>query len=275
VNARDRARVEAIRADDSSGATDIVLKAAELLLEAAASHRDLTELAQACADAQPSMAGLLCLEALVRDSPDPASALRRFREQVRRAPSAIARHAAELLLLGTDPSGSSRPPIRLVTCSSSRAVEATCEAVARQVPLIVCCAESRPNREGVELARRLASAGLEVRLFSDAGISAAIEGSHALVVGADAVGPETFINKAGTGALCARATAAGVPVYVLAGRDKFLSAQDIDKLRLGEGQPDQLLASPPPGVVVCNPLFEPVASRLISLLVTDVGSWSP
>jgi len=40
-----------------------------------------------------------------------------------------------------------------------------------------------------------------------------------VLVGADAVGDEWFVNKVGTAAICALAIQSGVPVYVLAGRD--------------------------------------------------------
>ena len=91
-----RAVVDAIRSDDSSGATEILLRAAALVLEAAAAGADAIEVAGACARAQPTMAGLVTLERLVSATPDSAQAIRRFQEQVRRAPSAIARHAAAL-----------------------------------------------------------------------------------------------------------------------------------------------------------------------------------
>jgi translation initiation factor 2B subunit (eIF-2B alpha/beta/delta family) len=278
---RHRAIIEAIRADASSSATDILMRAADLLLElvepiestmAAGERRTaLTELASACVRAQPTMAGLLTLEALVQGSSDQAPAIRRFQEQIRRAPSAIARHAAAVLRLVPDPQPVGRPALRLVTCSSSRAVEVTLLAVARDVAVTVCCAESRPKREGLEMAARLAGEGLAVEVFSDAGISASVQGSDAVLVGADAVCPDFFVNKVGTGALCALASALGVPVYALAGREKVLSASDAARLVLVEGSPGLLIESPPAGVVVRNPYFERVPLSLLSLVITDGG----
>jgi translation initiation factor 2B subunit (eIF-2B alpha/beta/delta family) len=184
MNERHRELVEAIRADDTSGATDIVLRAADLLLgaiSASCDSQELGALARQCIEAQPSMAGLLTLESVAR-MPDPATGIRRFQEQVRRAPSAIARLASQMLLLGSGAAAGGRA-VRLVTCSNSRAVEATLLTVARSADLLVCCAESRPGREGITLATRLAAAGVNVQLFSDAGISSAVPASDGILVG--------------------------------------------------------------------------------------------
>jgi translation initiation factor 2B subunit (eIF-2B alpha/beta/delta family) len=267
-----RAQVDIIRADKTSGATDIVLRAAGLLrqlLEESGQGDEAAAVARECVRAQPAMAGLLGLEAIAR-GPDPASAIARFQEQVRRAPAAIARHASQILLLDSGPSNDRRQ-IRLVTCSSSRAVESTLIEVARGAALTVCCAESRPKCEGVALAGRLASVGLVVQLFSDAGISSAVSGSDGVLVGADAVGPEFFINKVGTGALCALASSQGVPVYVLAGREKLLNALDVARLELAEGHPDEVSEQPPAGVSVRNPYFERVPLNLATIVITDAG----
>jgi len=161
--------------------------------------------------------------------------------------------------------------MRLITCSSSRAVESTLLAVTRGANLTVCCAESRPKREGIGLAARLAAAGVDVQLFSDAGISSGVPGSDGILVGADAIGPEVFMNKVGTAAICALASSEGVPVYVLAGREKLLSGADIDRLAIVSGPPAQVLDPLPPGFRVVNPYFERISLRLATLIVTDAG----
>ena len=272
MNARHRALVEAIRADDTSGATDIVSQAADLLLDAisaSADSRELGALARQCIEAQPSMAGLLTLEAAAR-MPDPSAAIRQFQEQVRRAPSAIARLASQVLLLGSETSRGRRT-VRLITCSSSRAVESTLLTVARRTDLTVCCAESRPRREGIGLATRLAASGVNVQLFSDAGISSAVPGSDGILVGADAIGPEFFVNKVGTAAICALASSEGIAVYVLAGREKLLSGPDIDRLEIVSGPPAQVVDPLPSDFRVLNPYFERIPLALTTLLVTDAG----
>lgn len=117
----------------------------------------------------------------------------------------------------------------------------------------------------------LARQGIPVELYTDAGISAAVEGAYAVVLGADAVGPRHFINKVGTGAVCARAAGCGVPAYVLAGREKIVGSEVFEGLSLGRGAPDEVWDAPPEGVEVQNNYFEHVTVDLIAAFVTDVG----
>ncbi len=96
-------------------------------------------------------------------------------------------------------------------------------------------------------------------------------GSDGILVGADAVGPEVFINKVGTAAICALASSEGVPVYVLAGREKVLSRAEIDRLEIVSGPPAQVVDPLPPGLQVLNPYFERIPLTLATLVVTDAG----
>jgi translation initiation factor 2B subunit (eIF-2B alpha/beta/delta family) len=270
MHAHHRAEVEAIRADTRSGATDLVLRAADLLLEAGDDRASVEALAIACAEAQPAMAGLRTLRRIATDGSALPGAIRQFREQVRRAPSAIARFAVDLLLTGAPPVGNARPALRLATVSSSRAVEAMAGALCRHADVTMCCAESRPAREGVALASRLRDAGATVELWGDAAMSAAIPECAALVFGADAVGPEFLVNKAGTAALCAWASHLGIATYALAGREKMLTGPEMEELVLVEG-PAQLGEETPVEVAVRNPYFERVPLGIVTGVLTDRG----
>ena len=268
-----QARVEEIRDDSTSGATALMTRALAILREAAAESRGtLTTLADALCRAQPSMAGLQTAADMIGRSGDPASDLDRLTQQIARAPGLIARHAAALLMLRPGRSrGVRERPLRLVTCSSSTVVEATIKGLSAQVPVGVCCAEARPRLEGRAMAIRLADRGVRTELYTDAGISMALPDADALLVGADAVGPSHFINKVGTGALCALAASVGVPVYVLAGREKILDASRFASLSLRRADPAEVWPHGHPGVLVQNPYFELVPLRLVSTVVTDSG----
>ena len=267
-----RRRIREIEDDSTSGATAILTRALDILRDAANEPREsVAALADALCDAQPSMAGLLTAARVVKTSADVPSALDRLMHQVARAPELIARHAAALLLLR--PEGNplqESAPLRLVTCSSSSAVEATIRLVSRQSSAVVSCTESRPKLEGRAMAVRLANAGVAVELYTDAGISAAVPLADALIVGADALGPSAFVNKVGTRALCALAGSAGVPVYVLAGREKVLDELDFARLSLKEADSVEVWAGKEP-LVGRNPIFERVPVELVSTIITDGG----
>ena len=219
--------------------------------------------------AQPSMASVWCAvgaawQATDGQSPTP---LERFVERVRRAPAIIASRTVELLTLGTDPD----TPLVIVTCSASLTVAACVEALARERPVRVACAESRPAVEGRAMAERLARHGLDVDLYTDAAVGRALDGADALVVGADCVAPAWVVNKCGTRLLAAAASQAGLPVYVTAGRDKMLPQRLAERLALTEGPARDVWARSPPRVSVKNPFFERVPHDLITAVVSDAG----
>ncbi|HEX5474358.1 MAG TPA: hypothetical protein VFX12_06840 [Vicinamibacterales bacterium] len=265
------AAIDRLAADRSSSASELMVQAFDILRGAARSPAELTAAARALCAAQPAMAGFRTAAVLALQADNPHVALSRLALQVQRAPRAIARQAAELLRLrrGSD------TPLRLVTCSNSRPVFETCVLVAASESVRVSCAEGRPALEGRVLAERLAGREIPVDLYTDAGLSSALSGASALVVGADAVTGGFFINKVGTGALAARAHHAGVPVYVLAGREKILPAATAATLVWGDGPVAEVWTDAVEGVVVHNPYFERVSLGAVTAVVTDTAVLAP
>ncbi len=261
------AAVAALAADRASGASGLVARAVALLRQVRdAEPALLVRAAVLVCRAQPSMAPLWNAAGLaLADAGDKGTRLERFAAQAARSLTAIARVASDLIeadLVGER---------RIVTWSSSASVRAACHAIAGRGPVRVACAEGRPALEGRQLAASLAAAGLAVELYSDAGLGGCLPGSTAVLVGADTVAPGWFINKCGTAALAALAVHAGVPVYLLAGRDKFLPAELTGRVSLSGGPPAEIWEAPPPGVAVRNPYFESIPLDLVAALVTDAG----
>jgi translation initiation factor 2B subunit (eIF-2B alpha/beta/delta family) len=112
---------------------------------------------------------------------------------------------------------------------------------------------------------------IPVTFFSDAAIGQALDGADAVLVGADAVAPTFFLNKSGTRMLATAAGLHGVPVYVVATRDKFISLAIATRLENREGPPAEVWESPPAGVSVRNPYFERIPLDLVSSVITDAG----
>ncbi len=217
--------------------------------------------------AQPAMAGLRTAAALAVAAADPSAAIDGFATRTERAPAQIARHAVALLALRSSRTG----PLHIVTCSKSRPVEEAIRLAARDHALLVSCAESRPAKEGRDLARGLADTHIPVDFYGDAAISAVVPSADAVLVGADALGDGAFINKVGTGALCALATSSGVPAYVLAGREKILPGDVFRTLTLRGGSPYEVWRDPGPGIQVKNPYFELVPFSYVAAVVTEGG----
>jgi translation initiation factor 2B subunit (eIF-2B alpha/beta/delta family) len=265
-----RDELERIAADRTSGATSLVLKAVAVLRDASREPGMLAQAARTLCLGQPSMAGFRTASALALASADPVRTLDTLAERVRRAPPAIARIAAPVIRLRTTHGRA----LRVVTCSYSTIVERTLVELYRAEPLQVCCAESRPGREGVALAQSLLAAGCDVRLYSDAGIGSVLDDADAVLVGADAVAPSSFMNKAGTAAIAALARARGVPVFVVAGREKLLPATAYGALAIVSGASEEIAAELPEAAVR-NPYFERVPIDLVSQVFVDSGALAP
>lgn len=125
------------------------------------------------------------------------------------------------------------------------------------------------------MAEVLASAGARVTVVTDAAIAAFLSGATAVVVGADAVGADSWVNKVGTRGLAAAASLAGTPVMVVASQDKFVPPALENRLALTPGPTDEVWADAPPRVAVSNPVFEHVSLSLAVHLVTERAAMAP
>ena len=259
------ARIEAIAANRTAGATAILAEAVAVLRAAIPDASSLPVVARALCEAQPSMAPVwnASLEALAGAGlPD---RLDRFAARAAQGPAALARFAREHFLDEGD------APLRAVTLSASASVRTVLEAVSADRAVRAACAEGRPALEGRALAAALGAAGVPVTLFSDAGLGHALAGADAVVLGADAVAPEWFINKSGTYMLVAMAARQSVPVYVAATRDRFVGHTLGALLPLREGPPEEVWDHPATGVTVRNPYFERTPLDSVTAVISDLG----
>lgn len=256
-------RIARLAADRESGASEILDEALEILRDALTTEADVRAIARAVCRAQPSMAPIWNASIAALASVEDPERFNTFTHRVARAPGALTRFTLECF----EGSG----PLRVVTISFSRTVVGALEALSMTRPLRVICSESRPALEGRRLASRLAAAGIPVTCFSDAAIGHALGAVDAVLVGADAIAPEWFLNKSGTRMLAAGALQQGVPVYVLASRDKFVSHAVAGRLIVADHHPAEVWSDPPAGVVVRNPYFESTPLDLVASVITDAG----
>jgi ribose 1,5-bisphosphate isomerase len=220
---------------------------------------------------QPAMAPLWhACAAAVAEAASPGT-FARTRAEMERAPRALVRAASLALreLLTDD-----RTP-RLLTLSYSSSVAHVLGEVARSTELRVVCAESRPRFEGRQLATELAQTGITVTVVVDAALTTCLSESSAVVMGADAILDDRWINKVGSFGLAAAAALRGVPVYVISARNKC--APRILALHLTPPlhDADEVWPEHPAQIVTLNPYFEPVPSDLATLFLSDAGPIAP
>jgi translation initiation factor 2B subunit (eIF-2B alpha/beta/delta family) len=277
------ALVAPLRADVVSGASVIGRTAAEVVRRglSVSTARDvsglrvmLTELCLAILEAQPAMAPLVALAARVLASLQGAESLKEGKERVRQvvqgfrseleaAAGRVAHHADPLLSAGST----------ILTLSSSSTVTVALERFGRERSLEVLCLESRPMREGAQLAGKLARAGLSVTVAVDAAAGSLMEQADAVLLGADSVGDRGIVNKVGSRAIVSLAREEGVPVHILMDRTKLLPPsfpQPLDDDRPG----DEVMEGVD-GVQVWNRYFELIPVDSVASIVTDVGTSSP
>ncbi|MFO7992450.1 MAG: hypothetical protein R6U61_09230 [Thermoplasmata archaeon] len=82
--------------------------------------------------------------------------------------------------------------------------------------------ESRPLMEGRKTAEKLVGKGVDVHLWTDASMSKALSNSDAVVLGADSLSINGFVNKIGSYPLTLTAMENGIPVYVVCDTSKVL-----------------------------------------------------
>lgn len=260
-------------ADAESGASELLPAVLDILRQAREAGRAaVAEAARAVCAAQPSMAPAWNAAAAALRDVDEPGALARFEYRVGRAGPALRRLAVDVLAGPTAGNGGLSPGrLRIATVSYSGSVRDALVGVAARTMLSVACAEGRPRLEGRRLATALSREGIDVALYTDAALAAALHGANAVLFGADAIGPGWFLNKCGTWQLAVAASTAGVPAYVLATRDKFVPLPLAGFLSIVEHDPREVWDAPPPGVRVGNPYFERVPLDWIAGIVTDAG----
>lgn len=232
--------VDAIARDRQAGAVELADRAAMLVMRTAdewsgddySFRANVVDLCRRIAAAQPSMASLLNLcndvlhavdgadSVVIHEQPRAATSAERAANAALRFTAFLAHHTRRI-------ANEALPYIRsgalfLTHSHSSTVYAALLRAHEAHKRFSVVCMEARPQCDGVQMARRLAAAGIAVEVIADAAAAVFIDGFYTVLVGADAVTPDGIVNKVGTLGLALAAKQLGVPVYAFAGTEKFL-----------------------------------------------------
>jgi translation initiation factor 2B subunit (eIF-2B alpha/beta/delta family) len=278
-----RSLVEDIARDNRSGATAIAVRAADRIADFAErtdfTREDLLELSRALVAAQPSMAPLFLLAngllraAAVAEAGEKgkwrdgvAVSARRRAEEMRANPGIIAKHTLTMI-----PKGST-----VLTHSASAAVQLALQLAYEYGRIAgAICTESRPQLEGQTLARDLAAAGLPVKLVVDAAAYDALARADVVLMGADALALAGVVNKIGSAGIAVAAQARGLPVLVLAARDKVWPAALSDAPPIADRDPAEVWPDAPPGVTVVNRYFDVTPWSAVTSVVTEAAVLKP
>jgi translation initiation factor 2B subunit (eIF-2B alpha/beta/delta family) len=286
---RVRPTVETVAGDREHGSAWLSVRALETLRDEAAlaverggEHDDeseaangwtgLTGTARELRDARPSMP---VVANRVNRAVTAASDERTPRALERAAVAGIER------ALAADTDAAARAAARLAprvaTLSRSGTVG---EALRRADPERVLVAESRPGREGVGVAERLADGtDADVTLTTDAAFAGRLADAGALLLGADAVFPDgRVLNKVGTRGAATVAAHEEVDCFVVAASDKVLpaaedggdSTDERPQVDREERDPGELYGGDA-AVRVANPTFDLTPAGVVDAVVTEDG----
>lgn len=114
----------------------------------------------------------------------------------------------------------------------------------------VLLGEGRPELTGKRLARRLARRGLDLRMTYDAALPEEVAGVDRIWLGTEALDARAFVGRVGDRALFGAAREQGVPVELLATRDKLHPAGRIELPAWSEREPHLLWGDAPAGVTL-------------------------
>jgi translation initiation factor eIF-2B subunit delta len=266
--------LEEIKADNRSGAAQLAQRGGQLLLDVLKQGRrkEVLALGRALRNAQPSMAPLVNLVNhlfhAIESIQDPhtlgeqgAAAVQGFLDSLMTGAEEIRGHALALL----------KGKKVVLTLSYSSTIMRVLEH-ARGLEVI--CPESRPLLEGLRTAKELGAKGIRVRVVADFAALSLVGECDLVMLGADAITPKGVVNKIGTYGLALAARAKGVPFYVLAGTEKFLSPPFSDVLRIEEKNPQEITHETIPQGIVENLYFDLTPLNLIAGVVTQDGIMS-
>lgn len=156
----------------------------------------------------------------------------------------------------------------ILTHSASSNVEAIlseAKRLKRRFKLI--CTESRPRLEGVQLAKRMAKAGIKTKLIPDSDISRAIDEAHFVLTGADRITENTFINKTGTLALGILAKEYNKPFYIAADTTKILLKRTYP-VRFRSVNEEEITKSTMDRLTIQNIYFEEIPLEYVHKIIT-------
>ncbi|OLZ39496.1 initiation factor 2B [Natrinema saccharevitans] len=149
------------------------------------------------------------------------------------------------------------------------------EALEAGEPSRVFVAESRPAREGIDVAERLAATtDCTVTVHTDAAVAAVLarEDVDRVVVGADTVLPDgSVVNKTGTRTLAVAAAREAIPVSVVAATAK-VSTREAVSLESGDRS---AVYDGDAAIDALNPTFDVTPADCVTEIVTERGALAP
>lgn len=155
---------------------------------------------------------------------------------------------------------------------SSTVVSSLMHARSQRKFFRVVCTEARPSVEGRKLASMLASNGIEVIHTFDSAMGLVLPQCRVAFMGCDAVARPGIVNKVGSWLLALACRELNIPLYALAGTEKFVDDERLFEFEDYERPGSEIWADAPNGVRVLNKQYELIPFSWLAGLVTEHGT---
>jgi len=166
-----------------------------------------------------------------------------------------------------------RKKVTIVTYSQSGLVKRVLKHYHNKIKSVIV-SEARPAGEGRKMAEFLAGCGIKVQLCVDMMLPELMKSADYFVIGADRVGPDSFVNKIGTGILKKMACEMGLKNIVLYESLKE-TKQNPKQSSLSSAAGKEIYKNKRSGIGVVNRYFEIVPNRLVDKFISDKCVYSP
>ena len=170
---------------------------------------------------------------------------------------------------------------KLILChSQSSAVREIFEAYqGNRKKVKIIQTESRPILEGRIQAVNFYKLGYEVKLVSDTGYARHLDRINLILLGADAIYRDYFVNKSGSHNICLAGKNAGIPVYILADSRKFWFSlpPEHQEMQYNERRKpgEEIWKDPHPGIDTENYYFEKIPINWADGFITEKEVLNP
>jgi translation initiation factor eIF-2B subunit delta len=277
------ALVAPIRNDLTSGAAELALQGITMyrsLLSEIPHDEDVNQVrtilvsaAKALVKAHPAMAPIFHLANTVLLAASDAKstkelmqatdeALTKFETRLCESASQIADHVYNLIPAGD---------LVFAYSFSSTVVSSLLNARGKGKFFRAVCTEARPSREGRKLAAMLASNGMEVIHTFDSAMGLILPQCRVAFMGCDCVGRPGIVNKVGSWLLALACRELGIPLYALAGTEKFVTDERVFEFEDYERPGSEVWPESPSGVRVLNKQYELIPFSWLAGVVTEHG----
>ena len=161
----------------------------------------------------------------------------------------------------------------IMTISKSSTILESITMIERKKIKEIYVLRSHPLNEGISTAEILAKKGFKVKLISDSAAGFYIKNIDLILVGADSILKNGFINKIGTYTLAILAHSHNKPLIVIS--DSLKICLDLEEYQIEYGDIQDIYKGSVKNLCVENPLFEFVPNKYVTLYVTESGTFLP